>query len=462
MATINIGAENGSDPFHRYKMPKPVAKIEGRGNGIKTNVVNNVDIAKALERPASYIIKYFGFELGALTTYDPKVGTSIVNGAHDANTLMKLTESFIKKYVQCYSCGNPETVIKIKKETIRLKCKACGAESNVDMKHKMNNYILKNPPEVKLSKAEKKLKKQEKERLGSLDKEGRSSSKKDKKEEKEKKKKDKKKKKGEESGDAGNKENDEADGEVPKESPTPEEAPQSDNEEVAGEDEDDDDDVTWSTDVSAAAIKRRAEEQLSGAVSAMVTQGNLESERKERKKKMKKALANLGLEDSVVDAIYDVNKLLRTPDAKEIEAALKQAATKAAVRMQIFYVALLWEVEGKLAEVIKANATLLEAFAQDAKELVAQLIAVEYVLGIVLPERCKEASSVLNALYEADIIDAEYIIGWYERPSVGEQALGIPSSAAKLVRQHAEKLVNFLQESDDEEEDEDDDEEEEE
>ncbi|GMH43733.1 hypothetical protein BSKO_11655 [Bryopsis sp. KO-2023] len=461
MATINIGAENGSDPFHRYKMPKPVAKIEGRGNGIKTNVVNNVDIAKALERPASYIIKYFGFELGALTTYDSKIGTSIVNGAHDANTLMRLTESFIKKYVQCYSCGNPETVIKIKKETIRLKCKACGSESNVDMKHKMNNYILKNPPEIKLSKAEKKLKKQEKERLGALEKEGRSSSKKDKKEEKEKKKKDKKKKKGEESGDGGNKENDEKEGESPKESPppTPEEAPQSENDDDGG----DDDDVTWSTDVSAAAIKRRAEEQLSGAVSAMVTQGNIESERKERKKRIKKALSSLGLDDSVVDAIYDVNKLLRSPDVKEIEAALKQAAPKAAVRMQILYVALLWEVEGKLSEVIKENASVLEAFAKDAKELVAQLIAVEYALGIALPDRCKEASSVLNALYEADIIDAEYIIGWYERPSVGEQALGIPLATATLVRQHAEKLVEFLQEeSEDEDEDDDDDDEEEE
>lgn len=30
-----------------------VCQIEGRGNGIKTNVVNNVDIAKALERPAA-------------------------------------------------------------------------------------------------------------------------------------------------------------------------------------------------------------------------------------------------------------------------------------------------------------------------------------------------------------------------------------------------------------------------
>lgn len=87
MAMLNIGGENAGDAFYRYKMPKlqcrvsmpaghrtrrcvipavalyaqlscsgPHAlfeslQIEGRGNGIKTNVVNNVDIAKALERP---------------------------------------------------------------------------------------------------------------------------------------------------------------------------------------------------------------------------------------------------------------------------------------------------------------------------------------------------------------------------------------------------------------------------
>lgn len=32
-------------------------QIEGRGNGIKTNVVNNVDIAKALERPPDCELK---------------------------------------------------------------------------------------------------------------------------------------------------------------------------------------------------------------------------------------------------------------------------------------------------------------------------------------------------------------------------------------------------------------------
>lgn len=38
-----------------------------------------------------------------------------MNGAHDAKKLSEILEGFIKKYVQCYSCKNPETVIKIKK-----------------------------------------------------------------------------------------------------------------------------------------------------------------------------------------------------------------------------------------------------------------------------------------------------------------------------------------------------------
>lgn len=42
---------------------------------------------------------------------------------------------------------------------IHLKCRACGAVSDVDMRHKLNTFILKNPPEVKMSKEEKKLKK---------------------------------------------------------------------------------------------------------------------------------------------------------------------------------------------------------------------------------------------------------------------------------------------------------------
>ena len=42
----------------------------------------------------------------------------------------------------------------LKQRNIELHCKACGLVSNVDAHHKLNTFILKNPPEDKMSKAE--------------------------------------------------------------------------------------------------------------------------------------------------------------------------------------------------------------------------------------------------------------------------------------------------------------------
>jgi len=164
MATINIGQSNAGDEFYRYKMPALQSKIEGRGNGIKTNVMNMVDVAKALGRPASYTTKYFGTELGAQTKFDEASGLAIVNGAHETNRLSQLLEGFIKRFVQCGQCNNPETeIVLTKKETIELHCKACGAVTQVDMRHKLCTFILKNPPVVKDK--SKKLRRAEKERM---------------------------------------------------------------------------------------------------------------------------------------------------------------------------------------------------------------------------------------------------------------------------------------------------------
>lgn len=145
-----------ADPFYRYKMPKLSAKVEGKGNGIKTVISNMSDIAKALERPPMYPTKYFGCELGAQTNFDIKNERYIVNGEHDANKLQDILDGFIKKFVLCKSCENPETQLFVRKNNIKSKCKACGCSFDIDLKHKLSTYIMKNPPKIDIdfSKAE--------------------------------------------------------------------------------------------------------------------------------------------------------------------------------------------------------------------------------------------------------------------------------------------------------------------
>ncbi|KAH7721561.1 eukaryotic translation initiation factor 5 [Aphelenchoides avenae] len=143
---ININ-RSVQDPYYRYKMPRIIAKVEGKGNGIKTVIANMPEIAKALARPPTYPTKYFGCELGAQTHFDLKNDRYIVNGEHDANKLQDTLDGFVRKFVLCPACDNPETTLTVKRsQTIHSKCKACGHSFIIDPKHKLSTFIIKNPP----------------------------------------------------------------------------------------------------------------------------------------------------------------------------------------------------------------------------------------------------------------------------------------------------------------------------
>lgn len=155
MSFINICRDN-TDPFYRYKMPPIQSKIEGRGNGIKTAIVNTSEVARALGRPPAYLIKYFGFELGAQTSINEGTDRYLVNGVHDAPKLQDYLDGFISKFVLCGSCKNPETDIIITKDDDLIRdCKACGQRTRIDPRLKLTTYILKNPPESAKSKKKK-------------------------------------------------------------------------------------------------------------------------------------------------------------------------------------------------------------------------------------------------------------------------------------------------------------------
>lgn len=206
MPVINIsGTTPVDDPNYRYLMPSVVSKIEGKGNGIKTVIVNISDLAKSLKRDPAEVNKFFGCEIGAQTTYNEKDDKAVVNGAHTDQVLQSCVHKYIEKFVLCPNCKLPESVYKIKSGCIWHRCKACGAKEMVDMGHKLCTFILaqdkknkkeakkKGKPEEAEPEAEKKVKKSKKKKDKDSDDE-KKKSKKDKKK-KDKKKKDKKEKK---------------------------------------------------------------------------------------------------------------------------------------------------------------------------------------------------------------------------------------------------------------------------
>ncbi|KAG8491786.1 hypothetical protein CXB51_015014 [Gossypium anomalum] len=445
MALQNIGASNSDDAFYRYKMPKMITKIEGRGNGIKTNVVNMVEIAKALARPASYPVKYFGCELGAQSKFDEKTGTSLVNGAHETAKLAGLLENFIKKYVQCYGCGNPETEIVITKmQMITLKCAACGFISDVDMRDKLTTFILKNPPEAKKSSKDKKaMRRAEKERL----KEGEAADEELKKIKKETKKKASTtttkvaaakggvtKKKGKHSD----------------EDHSPEQSQADENERVASDD--DDDDVQWQTDTSLAAAQQRIQEQLSAVTADMVMLSTDEEKKKSVKKspepETKVHENGVGAHDKLVDEIKEYFKKGSSPN--QLKSFLGSLTGTSKVVMDALFIALFNDVGKGFAKEVTKKKNYIAAAVAATKEERSQLVllnSIESFCSKASPEAAKEVALVLKVLYDDDILEEEFIMEWYQKGIAG-------SNKGSQIWKNLKPFIEWLQTAESESEDE--------
>ncbi|XP_074559449.1 putative eukaryotic translation initiation factor 5-2 [Curcuma longa] len=447
MALQNIGASNSDDAFYRYKMPKMITKIEGRGNGIKTNVVNMVDIAKALHRPASYTIKYFGCELGAQSKFDDKTGTSLVNGAHDTAKLAGLLENFIKKYVQCYGCGNPETdIIITKTQLITLKCAACGFISDVNMRDKLTTFILKNPPEQKKSSKDKKeMRRAEKERL----KEGEAA------DEQKKLKKETKKK-----GVVSSKDSESLKRVVSKKSKSSDEehssppgSPADDNEAA---DDDGDDSIQWQTDTSAEAARQRIQEQLSAATAEMVMLSTGDTSSKGTKK------ANQEKKNEVAKVVVEITEKPNTHDRliSEIKDMLKKGAKASDLGpflsslsgsqqeiMDALFEAMFAGVGKGFAKEVDKKKNYLMAAVESEESQMCLLRAIGTFCEKSSGDAVKEVALVAKCLYDGDILEEECIEKWYEEGLAG-------ANKSSIIWKNMKPFVEWLQNAEPESEEE--------
>ncbi|KAK2961362.1 putative Eukaryotic translation initiation factor 5 [Blattamonas nauphoetae] len=139
--TEDIGGD-GTDFAYRYKMEKLQTKTEGRGNGIKTVIPNFGAVSGDLHRSPHHLAKFFGAELGSISKYNDQTHGCTVNGSHTFEALRDVLNKFIRTFVLCAKCGNPETNMSISGKDLILTCQACGHQFRAAPGHKLTNAIV--------------------------------------------------------------------------------------------------------------------------------------------------------------------------------------------------------------------------------------------------------------------------------------------------------------------------------
>lgn len=161
MATqmVPIDPDKKDDIYYRYKMPAVQTKVEGSGNGIKTVIPNIHDICIAINRPEAVLMKFYQVELGAQRTVSAKDDKFLLMGSHTTERMQEKLYDYIRKFVLCKHCRNPETAVELDLEKdggrISMICGACGKLSKFDDHRVLNimtQYYVKNPHEAKAAK----------------------------------------------------------------------------------------------------------------------------------------------------------------------------------------------------------------------------------------------------------------------------------------------------------------------
>lgn len=139
-----IPIKKDADAHYRYKMPRITSRSQSAGNGIKTCILNGPAVAKAIGRPTSYITQWYTYAFGVQAKPSKKTTNEMIllNGSHDPKKLLSSLYEFIDNFVMCPACGNPETTLEKKNNSLFLHCHSCGNESQCVVA-KTSNYFQK-------------------------------------------------------------------------------------------------------------------------------------------------------------------------------------------------------------------------------------------------------------------------------------------------------------------------------
>ena len=106
----------------RFKIPEVISETSGN----KTLIKNFGEILTVLRRDASHLSKYLFKELA--TPGSIQGGVLILQTKTSKEILQKKIEDYLREFVYCKVCGEPDTNIVKEKRIVFIKCDACGAE----------------------------------------------------------------------------------------------------------------------------------------------------------------------------------------------------------------------------------------------------------------------------------------------------------------------------------------------
>lgn len=401
---LNIGGDQ-NDESYRYKMPVLVTKTEGRGNGIKTALVNINDVAKALHVPAMYPTKYFGFELGTQANYNPDEEKGIINGKHEVNELQRILDKFIESFVLCPGCRLPEINMRVrsKSDIIRIECAACGHKSNLDSAHRLCAFIVKNPPPKSVASGAHRNKEQERRKKDTSD-----------------------------------------DTKNELDIPIPLKAGAKSGQEVE-----------WVTDSSAEARKRRQLEEF----------GSVDQAQQDKLDKIDAILeaAKAINAENASSTLLKIFLVQNEPTVGEIIAELRRIQLSRALDdAQKFKLVLECFIDtSDPAAVAKQfsvprTAKLLTAMINNDEALATLLInCLEDFCGVIHPQLLPRFPFFIKELYEHDVLTQEAIIKWFEQPP--EASWFVQVEIGRNTRKRSGPFVEWLRDDDEDEDDEDED-----
>jgi translation initiation factor 2 subunit 2 len=116
------------EKYDRFEVPRPRVVQVGK----KTLIQNFKEIADVLNRDPKHLLKFLSGEMATLATIE---GTrAIFQGIFKEDTIRKLMDTYVERYVICPVCKRPDTRIVKEKRISFLVCEACGARSSISLK----------------------------------------------------------------------------------------------------------------------------------------------------------------------------------------------------------------------------------------------------------------------------------------------------------------------------------------